>query len=191
MKQSKKRLKEAHEKVERGASLWFQRLFGLSLTSQMLEREKEARQLALAQQRVAEVKLVEERLPKELDVLRRDLKTQERAATRLSALVSTKRAMAQVRSQELRKAVQCYAEWLALTLEPVRDDKAPPLIFSFFLCCALRVPCQVRFVFTRLVRSQPQREAYIVLQTDATGVTVDEARALSLRLFSPVLTPLV
>ncbi len=29
-------------------------------------------------------------------------------------------------------------------------------------------------MFTRLVRSQPQREAYIVLQTDATGVTVDE-----------------
>jgi len=136
MKQTKKRLKEAQEKVER-------------------EREKEARQLALALQRVADVKLVEERLPKELDVLRRDLKTQERASTRLTALVSTKRAMAQVRSQELRKAVQCYADWLALTLEPVRDDK-------------------VRFVFTRLARSQPNRESYIVLQSDASGVTVDE-----------------
>jgi len=135
LKQSKKRLKEAREKVER-------------------EREKESRQLTLAQQRVADVKLVEERLPKELDILRRDLKTQERAHTRLAALVTTKRNMAQVRSQELRKAVQCYSEWLALTLEPVRDDK-------------------VRFVFTRLVRSQPQREAYIVLQSDPI-VTVDE-----------------
>ncbi len=77
----------------------------------MVEREKEARQLSLAQQRLMEVKLVEERLPKELDVLRRDLKTQERAATRLSALVSTKRARAQVRSPWILFAKLLTASW--------------------------------------------------------------------------------
>jgi len=136
MKHTKKKLKEAQEKVER-------------------EREKEARQLALAQQKLTDVKAVEEKLPKELDVLRRELKNQERVATRLQATVSTKRAMAQVRSQELRKAVQCYGEWLGLSIESEREDK-------------------IRFVFSRLSRSQPQREAYLVLQTDATGVSIEE-----------------
>jgi len=122
----------------------------------LLEREKEARQLALLEQQLNEVRTVEERLPKDVETLRRELKTLERSATRLQALVSTKRAMAQVRSAELHKAVQCYSEWLGLTLEPVRDDKT-------------------RFVFTRLVRAQPLREAYLVLGVDEQGnFVVDE-----------------